>query len=159
MKKIKTSVKKFIIRKEEGSEFVEASFCIFATVLVLIILGFEYAVWQTQLNLNDKIDLVQTAYMKRIESVGYLSDTDKTNLTNELKEAGFSTVDLTGSTIISQEYGKPIQICISGEVDLADIDSFHVILPVIQYFRDTLGFHDFGKLNYVNHTFYGTSKN
>lgn len=159
MKEIKGFIKDFIIKKRDGSEFVEAAFCMFATLFMLIFLGLGYAVWQTQFNLNDKVDLIQTAYMKRMEATGYLTDSDKTNLTHELEDAGFASVDLTGSTIVNQEYGKPVQIRISGQIDFASIDHFQVISPVILYFRNTFGFNDFGKLDYVNHTFYGTSKN
>lgn len=111
------------------------------------------------MNLNDKIDLIQTTYMKRMETTGYLTDTDKMSLVHELEEAGFTNVDVTGSTTTHQEYGKPIQIRISGLVDLADMDNFDVIAPVIVYFRNTFGLSDFGTLDYVNHTFKGTSKN
>ncbi len=154
----KEFLKRIIIRKQEGSEFVEAAFCMFATLIMLITLGLGYAVWQTQMNLNDKIDLIQTAYMKRMEATGYLTESDKTSLIHELEEAGFRDVDITGSTSVRQKYGKPIQIRINGLVDLADMDSFDVIAPVIQYIRNTFGLSDFGTLDYVNHTFKGTSK-
>jgi len=152
-------IKELAGTKKEGNEFVEASLCMFATMLMLVILGFSYAVWQTQFNLNDKIDLIQTAYMKRIETIGYLTDADKAALTNELEEAGFSNVDLTGSTMAHQEYGQPIKLSISGVIDLADINNLSVISPIISYLRNAFGKVDFGKLDYVNHTFYGTSKN
>ena len=154
----KEFLKRIIIRKQEGSEFVEATFCMFATLIMLITLGLGYAVWQTQMNLNDKIDLIQTAYMKRMEATGYLTEADKTSLIHELEEVGFRNVDITGSTSTLQEYGKPVQIRINGLVDLADMDSFDVIAPVILYFRNTFGLNNFGTLDYVNHTFKGTSK-
>ncbi len=158
MKTKKEFLKRIIIQKQEGSEFVEAAFCMFVTLVMLMVLGLGYAVWQTQMNLNDKIDLIQTAYMKRMETTGCLTEADKMSLVNELKEAGFTNVDVTGSTTVHQEYGKPIQIRISGLVDLADMDTFDVIAPVILYFRNTFGLSDFGTLDYVNHTFKGTSK-
>ncbi len=158
MRTKKEFLKRIIIQKQEGSEFVEAAFCMFATLIMLIMLGLGYAVWQTQMNLNDKIDLIQTAYMKRMEATGYLTEADKTSFIHELEEAGFRNVDITGSTSTRQEYGKPVQIRINGLVDLADMDSFDVIAPVIQYIRTTFGLSDFGTLDYVNHTFKGTSK-
>lgn len=44
MKTKKEFLKRIIIQKQEGSEFVEAAFCMFVTLVMLMVLGLGYAV-------------------------------------------------------------------------------------------------------------------
>ena len=74
----------------------------------------------TQYSANDSLNLIQTSYIKKMETTGYLSNEDEVSLKKELDDAGIQNVSLNGTTFTKQAYGEPIELVITGEVNLSN---------------------------------------
>ena len=69
--KMENTIKKFFKIKSEGDQFVEASICILATLICSVCIMLCFSVWMTQYSANDSLNLIQTSYIKKMETTGY----------------------------------------------------------------------------------------
>lgn len=156
MKKV---VKKILNYKSKGDQFIEASVCILATVICSACIILCFSVWMTQYNTNDTLNLIQTSYMKKMEIEGYLTSEDEATLKKELSDAGIKNVSLSGTTTSQKLYGQPIELVITGDVNLSDasISSFSYFADTVELLQKKLKIDNFGKFTY-NKRISGTSK-
>ncbi|GEM_PF-2135431 len=156
MKKV---VKKILKYKLNGEQFIEASVCILATVICSACIILCFSVWMTQYSTNDTLNLIQTSYMKKMEIAGYLTNEDEVALKKELSDAGIKNVSLTGTTTSQKVYGQPIDLVITGDVNLSDasISSFSHFADTVEFLQKKLKIDNFGKFTY-NKRISGTSK-
>lgn len=105
------------------------------------------------------MNLIQTSYMKKMEIAGYLTNEDEVALKKELSDAGIKNVSLTGTTTSQKVYGQPIDLVITGDVNLSDasISSFSHFADTVEFLQKKLKLDNFGKFTY-NKRISGTSK-
>jgi hypothetical protein len=156
MKKV---VKKILKYKSNGEQFIEASICILATTICSACIILCFSVWMTQYSTNDTLNLIQTSYMKKMEIAGCLTSEDEIALKKELTNAGIKNVSLTGTTTSQTVYGQPIDLVITGDVNLSDasISSFSHFADTVEFLQKKLKIENFGKFTY-NKRISGTSK-
>lgn len=68
--------------------------------------------------IHQKIQVGQIArkYILRMETEGYLAESDRVNLSAELEVMGVTDTDLDGTTLIPTGYGSPIVLRIGGKL-------------------------------------------
>lgn len=107
-----------------GDMFVGAAISLFVGMIFCVIMALSFASWQKEFSVADDIDRIAVTYMKSMETIGYLDDTTKDLLVNDLKEIGMENPDvITGTTTAPVEYGAEIRLCITGELKLSGIFS------------------------------------
>ena len=81
------------------------------------------------------------------------------SIKKELTNAGIKNVSLTGTTTSQTVYGQPIDLVITGDVNLSDasISSFSHFADTVEFLQKKLKIENFGKFAY-NKRISGTSK-
>lgn len=152
-------VKRLLSKKNKGDQFIEASICLLATIVVSVCIILCFSIWMTQYSTNDTLNLIQASYMKKMEITGCLTREDETALKKELNDAGIKNVSLTGTTTSQQTYGQKINLVITGEVDMSDgsISSFSHFADTVGFMQKKLKMDNLGKFRYYKNLL-GTSK-
>lgn len=104
-----------MIRKRKSGS-VDKILPLIMTLVVISILLVIFVNWSGDFNKKDRIDLVCRQYLLKMESKGYLNQSDKNNLINSLNEIGVNDVDLTGTTISEVQYGDKIVLLVKGRL-------------------------------------------
>ncbi|MCR5756094.1 MAG: hypothetical protein K6G30_14945 [Acetatifactor sp.] len=110
-------MKKFRFWMEEyqnGSVGDLAGSCL--CILGMTIVMFSYL--HTVALLQEKLMVSQVArkYILRMETVGYLTPADKTEMRCELENIGVTDICLDGTTMVNVPYGSAIQLKIAGKL-------------------------------------------
>ena len=105
----------------------------------------------TQYSANDSLNLIQTSYIKKMETTGYLSNEDEVSLKKELDDAGIQNVSLNGTTFTKQAYGEPIELVITGEVNLSNsgVKNFKHFAGTVEFLQKKLKIERFGKFTTI----------
>lgn len=100
--------------KQEGSvmDFLSVCICILAMSIVLTV----YLSCTDLLSRKGQISQVARCYMLKMETVGYLTEGDRSAMLAELQTIGLQGIDLAGSTVIPVEYGDTIILQIRGKL-------------------------------------------
>lgn len=106
-----------IKKKKEGSSVIENM--LVALLGIVMTTAFLVIVFGAFASISDKWNMNQVAreYLLLMETEGYLTATDKTNLIQELEECGLYNISLTGTTTSEVDYGTRIYLKISGKYD------------------------------------------
>lgn len=84
------------------------------TILAMAIVWMAYMGMAELLLTKIEVSQVARKYLLRMETVGYLQDTDKAEMTKELSALGVTKVNLSGTTMEPVGYGQPIYLKIQG---------------------------------------------
>jgi hypothetical protein len=101
----------FVLKKKKGyvgemlTSLVITAFCI-----IVLITGINYVATVKDYAVANQIS---RKYILRMETVGYLRIEDSDCLLNEMEDAGFSNVNLVGSTNTKQAFGEDVILSIS----------------------------------------------
>lgn len=68
------------------------------------------------LNSKSDVNMIMRKYIIRMESEGYLTPEDETELMEELKEAGMTNIDISGTTLSEVEYGETVYLYVKGDI-------------------------------------------
>lgn len=82
--------------------------------ILLMITVFSFA----DMEKKTDIDEVGRNYILRMESTGFLTNSDEGNMINDLKKLGVKNISTTGSTKSKVGYGKEVSLNISGKVEV-----------------------------------------
>jgi len=85
-------------------------------ILAMSVIMFSYLESADLLNRKAQIGQLARKYILRMETVGYLTEQDRTVLQQELMRAGVSEFTLEGSTMEPVSYGMPIVLQIQGNL-------------------------------------------
>lgn len=102
------------MKKESGNvgDLLAAGICILAmTVIMLAYLDNIRLIGQ-----KTEVSQIARKYILRMETVGMLTDEDRTALCGELAAAGVTELGLEGTTLWRAEYGEPITLKIQGKL-------------------------------------------
>lgn len=106
-------------RRSRGSAADVLTVCIYVIVLTLVMTAYM----ESASLLNHKLQIGQIArkYILRMETVGYLRESDQAEILAELREAGAENVDLSGSTVQWVGFGSPVYLVIKGQIPAREI--------------------------------------
>lgn len=118
------------MNKNKGSmmDFLSPLLCFLA--FTIIVTGF-FNVMKT-ISQKDEVSQVARQYILRMETVGYLTDSDRVSLIHTLADMGVSNIDLTGTTTSDVGYGNPIILNISGTLKMSSLDGSNLTNFVFQ---------------------------
>lgn len=104
-------------KKEAGfSNLVTGVFTITICITAMTIICM-YAISSTGiLNSKSDVDMIMRKYIIRMESEGYLTAEDETELIQELKDTGMTNIDISGTTRNEVEYGETVYLYVKGDI-------------------------------------------
>lgn len=112
------------MNKNKGSilEFLSPMLCFLAFAIIVT------AFFNNMKTVSEKEDVSQVArqYILRMETVGYLTDSDRASMIQTLTDMGVSNIDINGTTVSDVGYGNPIILSIKGTLKMSILngDSF-----------------------------------
>lgn len=89
---------------------------IMITILAMSIMVMAYLECTDLMMKKLEIGQISRKYILKMETEGYLKEPDKVSLLKELKGAGMSAVDLSGTTLQPVAYGDAIYLKIKGNI-------------------------------------------
>lgn len=94
------------------ADLLSAGLCILAMTVVML----SYMDNVSLLHQKAEVGQVARKYILRMETVGYLTPSDRTALQQELTSLGVTEIDLEGTTLHEMSYGSPITLEIGGKL-------------------------------------------
>lgn len=94
------------------ADLLSAGLCILAMTVVML----SYMDNVSLLHQKAEVGQVARKYILRMETVGYLTPSDRTALQQELTSLGVTEIDLEGTTLYEMSYGSPITLEIGGKL-------------------------------------------
>lgn len=101
-------------KKGRGSvlDVLSVGVCILAMSIMMI----AYLDNMKLITTKAQISQLTRKYILRMETVGYLTSSDQTELIMDLLELGIEDITLEGTTMQEVAYGSPILLCIEGTI-------------------------------------------
>ena len=96
-------------------------FVVFLYVLTLTVVMLGYVGGIQMLNCKLQIGQIARKYILRMETVGYLTENDRTHMEQELQGIGVEQLDLSGTTLTQVTFGDPIYLVIKGQIPVQTI--------------------------------------
>lgn len=106
--------KEMILSKSRGSVTNIVTLFIFIVGMTVVMLAFYDCIGL--LKTREEISQIVRRYILVAETEGYLSSDERLKMTEELKLAGLTDIDLTGTTFTGAGYGNLINVKVSGKV-------------------------------------------
>lgn len=99
-------------KRGDVGEFLATGICI----LALTTLMFTYMDGLRLIRQKTEVSQIARKYILRMETVGMLTDEDRTRLCEELAAAGVTGLQLDGTTFSQAGYGEPIVLQLQGNL-------------------------------------------
>lgn len=100
-------------RKGNIGDFMSAGLCLLALTAVMV----AYMGSARLIQKKTEVNQIARKYILRMETMGMLTDADRTALYKELEAAGVTQIRLDGTTLWQVHYGEPIQLQIRGKLE------------------------------------------
>lgn len=102
------------MKKENGTvaDLMAAGLCMLAMMVVV----FSYMGNMRMIDQREQVSQIARKYILRMETLGVLSDADRTALTAELELVGVTDLRLDGTTLVPVMYGEPVALIIYGKL-------------------------------------------
>lgn len=103
------------MRKQKGNmgDLLFSGICILAMTVVML----SYLENVALIHQKEEVGQLARKYILRMETVGYLTTSDKTALCQELETMGVTGINLEGTTVNAVSYGAPIVLYIDGMLE------------------------------------------
>lgn len=103
------------MRKQKGNiaDLMVTGLCILAMTVVML----SYMENVALIHQKARVSQLARKYILRMETVGYLTASDKVTLCQELDGMGVTEINLDGSTVNEVSYGAPITLHINGRLE------------------------------------------
>ena len=103
------------MRKRKGNvgDLMISGICILAMTVVML----SYMESVTLIHQKEDVSQLARKYILRMETVGYLTVSDRTALCQELEAMGVTGINLEGTTLNEVSYGAPIVLYIGGMLE------------------------------------------
>ena len=101
------------------STYIATLISIFMLVAVFAVLFYSVA----QISSQNKIERAYRQYLLQMETQGYLTDSARASLIQDLTALGVTNIDLSGTTISPVEYGGKVVLHISGDLAVDAVKS------------------------------------
>lgn len=117
LRKFKSLVTRDLNKKEKGnSNLVSGVFTMIICIAAMTVICL-YVISSTGiLNTKSDVNMIMRKYIIRIESNGYLTADDESELMQELKDIGMTNIDISGSTLSEVEYGETVYLYVKGDI-------------------------------------------
>lgn len=108
------------MNKSKGSimDFMSPLLCFLAFTIIATAF---FSIMKTVSN-KDEVSQVARQYILRMETVGYLTDSDRTSMIQTLTDIGVSNIDISGTTTSDVGYGNPIILSIKGTLKMSSLN-------------------------------------
>ena len=105
--------------KKKGSvmDILSVGICILALSIIMM----AYLNIMQLVNTKEDISQLARQYILRMETIGYLTSSDRTSLIHDLTELGMETINLEGTTTTDVGYGNPVVIIIKGNIKMDSV--------------------------------------
>lgn len=102
------------MKKQKGSvaNLLMTGICILAMTVVMTV----YMDCVELVRRKTEVSQLARKYILRMETTGYLTAGDRTELFQELEGAGITDIDLTGTTVNMVPYSTPVSLVIHGKL-------------------------------------------
>ena len=84
------------------------------TIIITGILGIMFSMWIGQFEQKEAVNSVVREYLLKMETVGYLSQTDRNSLKQELNKYNVKNISFSGTTVTPVENGEKVCLKITG---------------------------------------------
>ena len=93
-------------------DILTTGICILAMTAVMVSYMDSVALIQQK----TQVGQIARKFILRMETIGYLTDADRTIMTAELEQAGVTEISYAGTTMSEVGYGEPITLKITGKL-------------------------------------------
>lgn len=102
------------MKRERGNaaDLMSTGICILSMTIVML----SYMGSVSLIHEKTAVSQLARKYILRMETVGFLTETDRITLCQELDTIGVSEITLDGTTLKEVPYGTPIALQISGKL-------------------------------------------
>lgn len=116
--KLKSLVTRDFKKKEDGnSTLVSGVFTMVISVTAMALISMNVISSVGIMNTKNDINSVMRKYIIRMETYGYLTNEDETELIQELTDIGMTNIDISGTTMNEVEYGEVIYLYVKGDIN------------------------------------------
>lgn len=85
-------------------------------VVVICVMTMMYLSYMSDYDKKEYADLLAREYILMMETKGYLSYAEGTEIVTKLRNAGFENISLAGTSLLKGEYSSEIKLCISAKL-------------------------------------------
>lgn len=117
LKKFKSLVTRDLNKTEAGfSNLVTGIFTMGICIMAMALCGLYIISTTGILNSKSDVNMIMRKYIIRMESEGYLTADDESELMEELKDVGMTNIDISGTTLSEVEYGETVYLYVKGDI-------------------------------------------
>lgn len=117
LRKFKSLVTRDLNKTEAGfSNLVTGIFTMGICIMAMALCGLYIISSTGILNSKSDVNMIMRKYIIRMESNGYLTADDESELMEELKDVGMTNIDISGTTLSEVEYGETIYLYLKGDI-------------------------------------------
>ena len=102
------------MKRERGNigELMVSGICLLAMTVVML----AYLDSAGLIHQKTQVSQIARKYILRMETVGMLTEADRTALSSELQAVGVTEMRFDGTTVLQVDYGEPIILQIQGKL-------------------------------------------
>lgn len=117
LRKFKSLVTRDLNKTEAGfSNLVTGIFTMGICIMAMALCGLYIISTTGILNSKSDVNMIMRKYIIRMESEGYLTADDESELMEELKDVGMTNIDISGTTLSEVEYGETVYLYVKGDI-------------------------------------------
>lgn len=117
LRKFKSLVTRDLNKTEAGfSNLVTGIFTMGICIMAMALCGLYIISTTGILNSKSDVNMIMRKYIIRMESEGYLTADDESELMEELKDVGMTNIDISGTTLSEVEYGETVYLYLKGDI-------------------------------------------
>ncbi len=120
-------------RKDKG--MLEHFLPAMVIIVLLAVLWTGTMICAANIERSSDIQLAARSCLLRMETEGYLTEENKTQLLADLQALNVTGIDLTGTTLTDVGYGNQIRLVIHGSVKLNDLNFKGFASPMLGYMQ------------------------
>ena len=109
--------------KDVGSRQLFTGIAVLFCMIVTSFLIYMSVDYNAIINTNNKIEHIMRTYIEKMETTGYLTDTQKMALENELADAGCSNIRYGTTSLSKVGYGDYVQLDLYYDITIVQWDS------------------------------------
>lgn len=117
LRKFKSLVTRDLNKTEAGfSNLVTGIFTMGICIMAMALCGLYIISTTGILNSKSDVNMIMRKYIIRMESEGYLTADDESELMEELKDVGMTNIDISGTTLSEVKYGQTVYLYVKGDI-------------------------------------------
>jgi type II secretory pathway pseudopilin PulG len=125
------------MKKSKGNVGDIMSVCVI--IMLLSILMISYLHIMGLIEVKQEVSQIARQYILKIETVGYLTGSDRTLMLQELSNIGVENIDLTGTTTYDAGYGNTVILQLKGDIKALQVDGmpntgiFNMVFRTVEF--------------------------